>query len=250
MSSTAADTPAKGTSADLFCALDGRDPVAMADLATSLRGAVDGLKLGLEFFCANGPAAVQDVSAAGVPIFLDLKLHDIPNTVAGAVRSVAPLAPRFLTVHASGGEAMLRAAADAAAEEAERLGVARMRLLAVTVLTSLDAGDLSAMGVASAPAEQVVRLAGLAARAGIDGIVCSPHEIAAVRAEIGPDRDIVVPGIRPAGSAAGDQKRAATPADAVHDGATALVVGRPITQADDPAAAARAIKAEMSGAGA
>jgi len=232
--------------AALYCALDGRDAAAINALAGNLHGAVDGLKLGLEFFCANGPDAIRQVSARGVPIFLDLKLHDIPNTVAGAVRSVAPLAPHFLTVHASGGDAMLRAAVNAAGEEAHRLGLPRMRVLAVTVLTSLDGGDLQAMGVNGSPSDQVMRLAALAHNAGIDGIVCSPHEIAGVRSVLGPDKDIVVPGIRPVGSAAGDQKRAATPADAVRAGATALVVGRPITQADDSAAAARLIKAEMA----
>jgi orotidine-5'-phosphate decarboxylase len=232
--------------AALFCALDGRDAPTINALAENLHGAVDGLKLGLEFFCAHGPDAIRQVSARGVPIFLDLKLHDIPNTVAGAVRSVAPLAPHFLTVHASGGDAMLRAAVNAAGEEAHRLGLARMRLLAVTVLTSLDRDDLQAMGVDGSPSDQVMRLAELAHNAGIDGIVCSPHEIAEVRSVLGPDKDIVVPGIRPAGNAAGDQKRSATPADAVRAGATALVVGRPITQADDSAAAARLIKAEMA----
>ena len=177
------------------------------------------------------------LAAALAPVFLDLKLHDIPNTVAGAVRSLLPLRPAMLTLHAGGGAAML-AAARAAAEAA---GADRPILLAVTVLTSMDAAALAATGVAGDPAGQVLRLAGLALAAGADGLVCSPQEVAAIRAEFGPAPYLVVPGVRPTGSAAGDQARTATPAEAVAAGADWIVVGRPITGATDPVAAARAI---------
>lgn len=219
--------------ADLFVALDTPDPAAAAAQARRLADVVDGLKLGLEFFVAQGPGGVRALADAGLPLFLDLKLHDIPNTVAGAVRSLAPLAPSILTVHAGGGRAMLTAARDAAPPET--------RVVAVTVLTSLDADDLSATGVTGGVAEQVSRLADVARAAGIDGLVCSGHEVAAVRAAWD-DALLVVPGLRPAGTAAGDQKRAMTPRAAADAGASVLVIGRPITAADDPAAAARAIR--------
>lgn len=198
------------------------------------------VKLGLEFFLAHGAAGYRAI--AGRPVFLDLKLHDIPNTVAGGVRAVLPLAPRLLTLHAAGGAAMIAAARQAA----EAAGPARPLLLAVTVLTSLDEAALASIGVAGTPAEQVVRLARLAVAAGADGIVCSPLEVAAVRAALGPGPKLVVPGIRPAGAAIGDQARVMTPAEAVSAGADWIVVGRPITAAADPAAAAAAIAAEIA----
>lgn len=198
------------------------------------------VKLGLEFFLAHGTAGYRAI--AGRPVFLDLKLHDIPNTVAGGVRAVLPLAPRLLTLHAAGGAAMIAAARQAA----EAAGAARPLLLAVTVLTSLDEAALASVGVAGTPAEQVVRLAKLAVAAGADGIVCSPLEVAAVRAALGPGPKLVVPGIRPAGAAIGDQARVMTPAEAVSAGADWIVVGRPITAAADPAAAAAAIAAEIA----
>lgn len=198
------------------------------------------IKLGLEFFLANGAAGYRAI--AGQPVFLDLKLHDIPNTVAGGVRAVLPLAPRLLTLHAAGGAAMIAAARQAA----DAAGAARPLLLAVTVLTSLDAAALTAIGVTASPAEQVVRLAKLAVAAGADGIVCSPLEVAAVRAALGPGPKLVVPGIRPAGAAAGDQARVMTPVEAVSAGADWIVVGRPITGATDPAIAAAAISAEIA----
>lgn len=194
-------------------------------------------KLGLEFFLAHGAPGVRAV--AGRPIFLDLKLHDIPNTVAGGVRAVLPLAPRMLTVHAAGGAAMIAAAREAS----EGARAARPLILAVTVLTSLDAAALAATGVPDAPADQVLRLARLAVSAGADGLVCSPQEVALLRAALGPDVTLVVPGIRPVGSAAGDQARVTTPSEAVSAGADWIVVGRPITAAADPAAAAAAIDA-------
>lgn len=231
----------------LYCALDTPSRARALTLAKPLIGSVDGFKLGLEFFVAEGPAGVEAVKALGRPIFLDLKLHDIPNTVAGAVRSALALAPAYLTLHAGGGVAMMRAAAEAAREEAAKRGVARPKLLAVTVLTSLDASDLAAQAIAAEPEAQVVRLAALAQSAGLDGAVCSPREIAALRHALGPALELVVPGIRPARAAAGDQKRVMTPAEAAKAGADVLVIGRPITGASDPAEAARRIRAEIAG---
>jgi orotidine-5'-phosphate decarboxylase len=198
------------------------------------------LKLGLEFFLANG--AVGFAAIAGAPIFLDLKLHDIPNTVAGAVRAVLPLRPRMLTIHASGGAAMVQAAHQAAANA----GPDRPMILAVTVLTSLGHADLAALGIGATPVEQVVRLGRLAIAAGADGLVCGPREVVLLRQALGSAVKLVVPGIRPAGSAAGDQARTMTPAQAVAAGADWIVVGRPITGAHDPRAAAASIAAEIA----
>lgn len=215
---------------------DGRSALEMVD---RLGGVCRWLKVGMELYYSAGNELVETLRGRGYRIFLDLKLHDIPNTVAGAVRSVTGVGAELLTVHASGGPAMLRAAAEAAQAPGAP------RLLAVTVLTSMDAGELEATGVHGTPAEQVVRLAKLAKDSGIDGMVCSPEEVAAVRAATGPETILVVPGIRPAGSAADDQKRLATPAETIARGASILVVGRPITRASDPAAAARAILNEI-----
>jgi orotidine-5'-phosphate decarboxylase len=196
------------------------------------------LKVGLELFTAEGPAAVRSVAALGRPVFLDLKLHDIPNTVEGAARSAAATGAQLLTVHAAGGTAMIRAAVRGAGP-----GV---RILGVTVLTSLDAAALDEIGLAGPPQEAVVRLARLAVAAGAGGLVCSPREVRAVRAAVGPDPLLVVPGIRPAGASAGDQARVATPAAAVADGADVIVVGRPLREAADPVAAAQRIAAELA----
>lgn len=220
----------------IFCAIDRPDTAGAVTLARSLRDAVGGVKLGLEFFCASGPNAVRAVAAEGLPVFLDLKLHDIPNTVAGAVRSALALEPAMLTLHASGGSAMLKAAV-----EAKRQASASTWLLAVTVLTSLDDVDLEEGGVAGGTGAQVERLARIAVEAGVDGLVCSPHEIARLRRILPAQVKLVVPGIRPAGSAGDDQKRVMTPRQALAAGADVLVVGRPITGAADPAAAARAL---------
>jgi orotidine-5'-phosphate decarboxylase len=225
------------------------DVTAVADaraLTMALAGSVGGFKLGLEFFVANGPAGVQAVmQGLDQPLFLDLKLHDIPNTVAGAVRAAASLRPQFLTLHASGGPAMLRAAAAAAMEAADALTIPRPRLLAVTVLTSLASDDLQAVGQSDVVETQVTRLARLSQDCGMDGVVCSPAEVAALRQACGPDFTLMVPGIRPHWAAAGDQKRIMTPAEAMAAGASHLVIGRPITEAGDPAAAARRIAAEL-----
>lgn len=224
----------------IYCALDVDDLAAARTLARQVADHVGGLKLGLEFFVRHGPdgvAAVMD--GLDLPLFLDLKFHDIPNTVAGAVRSACALHPRLLTIHAAGGAAMVRAAR--AASEAGSTGGQRPAIIAVTVLTSLDAADLAACGVAGSVGDQVLRLAELALGNGADGLVCSPHEVAALRTRLGPAPLLVVPGIRPLGSEAGDQKRVMSPRAALEAGASVLVVGRPITQAPDPGAAARAL---------
>jgi orotidine-5'-phosphate decarboxylase len=223
----------------IFCAIDTLELTRARALATALRGAAN-IKLGLEFFAAHGPAGVREV-AGKVPLFLDLKLHDIPNTVAGAVRAVAPLKPLLLTLHCGGGPAMMREAAAAAAATAQ--GGRRMQLLGVSVLTSLDDNDLAAVGQRGPVGEQVVRLALLARDHGLDGVVCSPLEVAALRAACGPNFLLVVPGIRLLGGASGDQKRVMGPREALAAGADYLVIGRPITGAPDPAAAARALLA-------
>jgi orotidine-5'-phosphate decarboxylase len=231
----------------IFCAIDTTNLDEARALAKKLSGVVGGIKLGLEFFVAQGPAGVRAVVGdMGMPFFLDLKLHDIPNTVARAVRAAVPLQPHFLTIHTSGGPAMMSAAAEAAAEAADRAGLARPRVLGVTVLTSLDGDDLDAVGQKGPPAEQVRRLAVLAQTSGLDGVVCSPAEVARLRDQCGPDFTLMVPGIRPAGSAVGDQKRVLTPREAVNFGADFLVIGRPITEAGDPAEAARRIVEELS----
>ncbi|MFD0848403.1 orotidine-5'-phosphate decarboxylase [Sphingosinicella xenopeptidilytica] len=217
----------------IFCAVDTADKDHARALAVHVAGRVGGIKLGLEFFMANGREGVAAVAGeGGVPVFLDLKLHDIPNTVAGAVRSLASCPYDILTVHAGGGSAMMRAAKAAARPGAKVVGV--------TVLTSMDEDDLAATGVIGTTTDQVRRLAVLARGAGLDGIVCSAHEVAAMRAQW-PEGFFVVPGIRPAGSAIGDQKRVMTPRQAMDAGASILVIGRPITGADDPGAAADAI---------
>ncbi len=226
--------------AQVYCAIDRGDLAAARDLAQAVAPAVDGLKLGLEFFAANGPAGIRLVRRLGRPIFLDLKLCDIPNTVAGAVRAVAPLQPRFVTLHAKGGRAMLRAAVAAAEETGSAV-----KLLAVTVLTSLDSADLQSLGVHRSPTDQVRALAELALEAGCDGLVCSAAEVAALRDTFGPQPILVVPGIRPGGEPVDDQKRTLGPAQAQAAGADVLVVGRPITAAEDPAAAAAALMAAL-----
>ena len=230
----------------IFVAIDTPDRDHARDLARRIGGSAGGIKLGLEFFSANGPEGVRDVMSGHDNLFLDLKYHDIPNTVAGAVRAAVRLRPAIVNVHAAGGPAMMRAARQAAEEEAGRLGVQRPLVVAVTVLTSIDAGDLESVGQKGPVREQVVRLARLARDCGLDGVVCSPHEIAAIREACGPEPTLVVPGIRPAGAAMSDQKRVMTPAEALEAGADWLVIGRPITAAADPAAAARRIAADLA----
>lgn len=237
-------------SARIFCAIDTADISTAAKLAARLFGVTGGVKLGLEFFAANGPRGVREIAAKtrGQRLFLDLKFHDIPDTVAAAVRAATALGPYMLNVHASGGAAMLRASAEAAAEEAARAGIARPVVVGVTVLTSLDGDDLGAVGQPGAVADQVRRLAELSQSNGLDGVVCSGHEIAALRAQCGPDFRLVVPGIRPGRPGHGDHKRVMDPRGAVAAGADYLVIGRSITEAPDPAAAARRIVARMTDA--
>ena len=220
----------------IFVAIDTPDMERARGIAGRIRKHVGGLKLGLEFFCANGHAGVREMAEFGLPIFLDLKLHDIPNTVAKAVQALNPLKPAILTVHAAGGRAMM--------EDAKAAAPSGTRVVAVTVLTSLDGSDLASIGLAADPHAQVERLAGLAREAGIDGIVCSGNEVKAAR-RIWPGGFFVVPGVRPAGGDAGDQKRVMTPRAALDAGASILVIGRPITAAEDPDAAARAIEATL-----
>ncbi len=227
----------------LIVALDFPSAGAAFALVERLGGQVRWFKVGLELYLADGNAVISELKRLGYSVFLDLKLHDIPNTVAGAIRSVSRLGVDLLTVHAAGGSAMLRAAAAAAAEAPQ--GPA---LLAVTVLTSMDSAELRETGVPAVPAQQVRQLAELAWEAGIGGLVCSPEEAGTLRAMLGPEVLLVTPGIRPAGTEAQDQKRMATPAAALASGASYLVVGRPITQAADPGEAAAAILREMGAA--
>jgi orotidine-5'-phosphate decarboxylase len=220
----------------IFVAIDTPDVHRAAALARDVLGVAGGVKLGLEFFCANGHEGVLRIAEHELPIFLDLKLHDIPNTVGKAVEALAPLEPAILTVHAAGGKAMLAAAKAAAPTQT--------KVVAVTVLTSLDATDLVATGVSGSPEDQVRRLAGLAQDAGIDGIVCSGAEVEAAR-KAWPRGFLVVPGVRPVGGDVADQKRVVTPRKALDDGASILVIGRPITGVPNPAQAIRDIAATL-----
>ncbi len=223
---------------DRICAaLDFPTWAAAEPFARAVAPEVGMLKVGLELFAAEGPAAVRGAAAMGRPVFLDLKLHDIPNTVEAAARSAASSGAALLTVHASGGAQMVKSAVRGAS--------GKVRVLAVTVLTSLDDAALGEIGFAGSAASAVVRLAKLAVGAGAGGIVCSPHEVAAVRAAVGPGPLLVVPGVRPAGADHGDQARVATPAEAVRAGADILVIGRPLREGNDPAALARAIAATL-----
>jgi orotidine-5'-phosphate decarboxylase len=225
----------------LICAVDTTDVEHAKTLASELAGSVGALKLGLEFFTANGAAGVRNIASHKFPIFLDLKFHDIPNTVAKAIYATAGIDTFMMTVHTAGGRAMLRAAIDASMDVAVRTGKERPLIVGVTVLTSLDQDDLSMIGMRDTLDDQVKRLAGLAQDAGLDGVVCSPHEIASLRKQCGPDFALVVPGIRPEGSKAGDQKRVMTPREAIENGADYLVIGRPITEAPDVKKAAQDI---------
>ncbi len=206
------------------------------------------LKLGLEAFVAEGPTLVREIVASGADVFLDLKLHDIPNTVGRAAAAAVATGAAIVNCHASGGREMMRAFGAEARAAAAKAGLPAPRLIAVTILTSLDASALKDVGFAGAPREAAVRLAALAQESGLDGVVCSPEEIEAIRSACGKDFLLVVPGVRPAGAARDDQKRVATPAEAIRAGADLLVVGRPITAAPDPAAAARLVVDEIRSA--
>lgn len=229
----------------VFVALDSTRLEDMVTVAQSLKGAVGGIKIGKEFFTACGPAGVRELLKEELPLFLDLKFHDIPNTVAGAVRAATALTPYMMTIHAAGGAAMLRAAVEAASDGAAAQGCDRPLLLGVTVLTSLDESDLRATGVQGTTADQVKRLATLSQECGLDGVICSGEEIESLRALCGPDFKLVVPGIRPVWAAANDQKRILTPSAAVEKGADFLVIGRAITSAANPAEAAQKIAEEL-----
>jgi orotidine-5'-phosphate decarboxylase len=223
--------------APIAVALDAPDVETAARWAQAVTPYVSVVKVGLELFCRTGPSVVESVrGGTGVGLFLDLKLHDIPNTVAGAAKSVARLKPKFLTVHASGGTDMVRAAVDAAPD---------VTIAAVTILTSLGDSSLEAIGMVGPASDAVRRLASLAVKAGAGALVCSPQEVAAVRAEVGPGVVLITPGVRPAGSDAQDQARIATPEEALRNGADLLVIGRPITAAADPGAAAATIAATL-----
>jgi orotidine-5'-phosphate decarboxylase len=233
-------TPARFSN-PIFAALDTADLSRALTVARSLRGSVGGLKVGLEFLTALGPHGLKDIVALGMPVFADTKFHDIPNTVAGAAREIARLGIALFNVHASGGEAMMRAAREAAGSVNPKV-----KVIAVTVLTSLEAEDLKSVGQGESAALQVERLSRLAKQAGLDGVVCSPREIEIVRRACGRDFLIVTPGVRPAGAELADQRRVMSPADAMRAGADVLVIGRPITATPDPAKAAQVIAEEVA----
>jgi orotidine-5'-phosphate decarboxylase len=220
----------------IYVAIDTPDFEVAKAMALRVKSHVGGIKLGLEFFSANGRAGVREMGALGLPIFLDLKLHDIPNTVAKAIQALRPLNPAILTIHAAGGRAMM--------EDAKAAAPTGTKVVGVTVLTSLDASDLATAGMMGSAHDQVERLTRSAMEAGLDGVVCSGEEVAAAR-KIWPKGFFVVPGVRPANGAASDQKRVVTPRQAIDRGASILVIGRPITQATDPDVAARAIGATL-----
>ena len=220
----------------IYLALDLPRIEAAEALARKVAGHIGGLKLGLEFFCAHGHHGVHEIAKIGLPIFLHLKLHDIPNTVAAAMQAIHVLEPAIVTVHAAGGRAMMEDAKAAAGEHC--------KVVAVTVLTSLDEADLARSGISGTPHDQALRLADLAHSAGLDGIVCSGQEVAAIHRQW-KDGFLVVPGLRPANGTLADQKRTVTPKEARSNGASVLVIGRPISRADDPLAAARAIEATL-----
>ncbi|MDG1996496.1 MAG: orotidine-5'-phosphate decarboxylase [Emcibacteraceae bacterium] len=230
----------------ILCALDTISIDEASELSSVLEPHVGGIKLGLEFFGANGPSGFKEIAKVNQNIFLDLKLHDIPNTVAKTIHSLMPLRPKIMTIHAAGGAEMMRAAAEAATQAAKDVGCERPIIVGVTILTSLDNEDLDDIGYQNKVAMQVVKLARLAKESGLDGVVCSPHEIKVIKESCGHDFKLVVPGIRPADSAKGDQKRTMTPKEAVELGADYLVIGRPITKSKNPADAAQKIADEIN----
>jgi orotidine-5'-phosphate decarboxylase len=230
----------------IFIPLDTPDLDQALAITSRLKGLIGGVKIGKEFFTALGPAGVQKLKAIGTQIFVDLKFHDIPNTVAGAVRSAIHLEPTILNVHAQGGRSMLMAARDASDDETSKTGIPRPLLLGVTVLTSIGDHDLKEIGVNDIVMDQVKRLAALCQEAGLDGVVCSAREISALRGICGSEFKLLTPGIRPTWAANNDQKRVVTPGEAIKRGADYLVIGRPIYGANDPVSAAKKIIAEIA----
>ncbi len=224
----------------IICAIDTTDVAAAKNMVQAVRGSVGAIKLGLEFFTANGAAGVNNV-AGDAPLFLDLKFHDIPNTVAGAIRATRNINAFMMTIHTQGGKTMMQAAAKAAKDLPHQPMV-----IGVTILTSMEQADLEDIGLKNPVAEQVKKLAGLAQESGLDGVVCSPHEIEIIRATCGSDFKLIVPGIRPEGSTTGDQKRIMTPKEALAKGADYLVIGRPITEAENPASMAMGIRDSLA----
>lgn len=231
----------------IIIALDVDTEDKAADLAGRLKDEAGSFKIGFELFSSCGPSVVKRVAKSGAKIFLDLKFHDIPNTVAKAAAAVTRLGVFMFNVHALGGYDMMKKAADSAAAEAAKLGIAKPKVLAVTVLTSMDENAVKKVGIAGTVQDEVLKLAQLARSAGLDGVVASPAEAALIRSKFGGEFIIVTPGVRPSWAAAGDQKRIATPKEAVSGGATYIVVGRPVTEAADPVEAARSIRKEMAG---
>jgi orotidine-5'-phosphate decarboxylase len=234
--------------ASLAVALDLPDRAALLAMARRLAPEAGILKVGLEAFVAEGPSLVRALVQSGAGVFLDLKLHDIPNTVSRAAAAAVRTGASILNCHAAGGTEMMKVFGEGARAAAAGAGLEPPKLIAVTILTSLDAAAVRAVGLAGSPREAALRLALLAKESGLDGVVCSPEEIGPIRAALGRDFLLIVPGVRPRGEAAGDQRRVATPSEAIRAGADLLVVGRPITGAPDPAAAARAIVAEIAAA--
>lgn len=229
----------------IICAVDTTQIDEAEQVTAQVKPHVGAIKLGLEFFTANGVSGVETITRLNVPVFLDLKFHDIPNTVSRAIRATADMNTFMMTVHAAGGRAMLRRAIEASDEVSQLTGKERPLIVAVTILTSLDQDDLEIIGYRDRMDEAVKRLADLVQSAGLDGVVCSPYEIDMLRSYCGPDFKLIVPGIRPATADHHDQKRVMTPAQAIEKGADYLVIGRPITQADAPASAARDIAASL-----
>jgi len=231
----------------LIIALDVDTVEEAVSLAERLGPYAGGFKVGMQLYNSAGPEAVRSLREKNVPVFIDLKLHDIPNTVSGAARVLTRHGASILNVHAAGGKAMMQAAAEAARDEADKAGISRPLVIAVTVLTSIDQEVFNhEVGIAGSIQDRVTAWALLAKEAGLDGVVASPREIAAIRKACGPDFVIITPGVRPAGAAANDQKRTMTPGEAIRLGATYLVVGRPVTAAPDPVEAARGILEEIN----
>ncbi|MEE2745973.1 MAG: orotidine-5'-phosphate decarboxylase [Pseudomonadota bacterium] len=229
----------------VIVALDTIDLATAKALAETLKGSIGGLKIGKEFFTANGPGGVENLNALGLPIFLDLKFHDIPNTVGRAVAAATQLKPKIINVHASGGREMLIAARESAFNTATKMGIQPPIVLGVTVLTSLDDSDLRLVGITHSVSEQVKRLADLSQESQLDGVVCSPLEVELLRTHCGPNFQLLTPGIRPEWAQAGDQKRFVTPSQAVEWGTDFIVIGRPITEAQDPLIAANLVLKEL-----